>query len=135
MARQVGSSCWHSGRKAVANGNETHTASMYLGLPNPDQQVRECGMMTCTLASMTHRGGCSAGSPGEDGGGGDAVVPAQHGPSGTADQGAGHVVGGGVNAAGPRGAVAGAANVAQAIGALQLTSVGRRGKAVATCIQ
>ena len=85
-------------------------------------------MMTCTVASMTHRGGCSAGSPGEDGGGGDAVVPAQHSPGGAADQGAGHVVRGGVNAAGPRGAVAGAANVAQAIGALAAHNCRQEGK-------
>ena len=79
---------------------------------------------------MTHRGGCSACGPGEDGGCGDAVVPAQHGPGGTADQGAGHVMGGGVNAAGPRGAVAGAAHVALAIGAFQVrTEAGTAGGA------
>ena len=84
---------------------------------------------------MTHRGSCSAGCPGEDGGGGDAVVPAQHGPGGTADQGAGHVVRGGVNTAVPRGVVAGAAHVAQAISAFQLTTAAGKGKAVAASTQ
>ena len=84
---------------------------------------------------MTHRRGRGAGGPGEDGGCGDAVVPAQDGPGRAADQGARHVVAAGVQAGGPCGAVAGAAHVAQAISAFQLTTAAGKGKAVAASTQ
>ena len=68
---------------------------------------------------MTHRGGSGAGGPSEDGGCGDAVVPAEDGPGSAADQGARHIVADGVQDGGPCGAVAGAAHVALAISALE----------------